>query len=112
MKLRFETSDVLNPNAIIASANMAAQGLKGPRHRTCTDALQGRVQFGSLLDDVFEAESALAGEPLAFAPAAQVLSVGPLGVNVALRYCTGTTCFVACLERKDGHGLVVTHWPF
>lgn len=30
MKLRFETSDVLNPNAIIASAKMAAQGLKGP----------------------------------------------------------------------------------
>ena len=50
-----------------------------------------------LLDDVLEAESAFAGEPLAFASAAQILSVGPLGVDVALCYRTGTACFVASL---------------
>lgn len=37
------------------------------------------------LHDVFEAEGALAGEPLAFAAAAQVLPVRPFGVHVALR---------------------------
>lgn len=63
--------------------------------------LQGRVQRRGLLDDVFEAERALAGQPLAFASAAQILSVGPLGVNVALCYCAGTTCFVA---RLGGRG--------
>lgn len=65
------------------------------------DASEGRVQFGGWLDNVFEAEGAVAGEPLALAPAAQVLPVGPLWVNVALGFCTGTTRFVARLERKE-----------
>lgn len=69
MKPRFETSSLLNPNAIIASANIVPQGWRS-RQRTRTDALRGKVQLGSLLDDVLEAERALAGEPLAFAPAA------------------------------------------
>lgn len=50
--------------------------------------------------DVLEAESALAGEPLAFAPAAQVLSVGPLGVDVALRPGAGTARPVARLKPR------------
>lgn len=53
-----------------------------------------------LLDDVFEAEGAVAGQPLALAPATQVLPVGPLWVNMALRFCTGTSGFVAPLERQ------------
>lgn len=65
------------------------------------DASEGRVQFGGWSDDVFEAEGAVAGEPLALAPAAQVLPVGPLWVNMALRFCTGATRFVARLERKE-----------
>lgn len=72
-----------------------------------------RVQLRRFLDDVFEAESAVAGEPLAFASAAQVLSVGPFGVDVALRYCTGTACFVASLKKeRRGLGLVVARGPF
>lgn len=62
----------------------------------------GGVTRGEFISsyDVLEAESALAGEPLAFAPAAQVLSVGPLGVDVALRPGAGTARPVARLEQK------------
>ncbi len=67
---------------------------------TCTD-VTGQSSVESLLDDVFEAEGALTGEPLAFAPATQVLPVRPLGVNVALCYSAGTTGLVACLERNE-----------
>jgi len=53
------------------------------------------------LDDVLEAEGALAGEPLAAAAAAQVLSVRPLGVHVPLRHRAGAARFVARLEERD-----------
>lgn len=53
------------------------------------------------LDDVLEAEGAVAGEPLPLAPAAQVLPVGPLGVDVALRLGAGAARLVARLERGE-----------
>lgn len=53
---------------------------------------------------VFEAERAVTGQTLAFAPATQVLSVWPLWIDVALCYCTGTTCFVASLEEAETKG--------
>lgn len=52
------------------------------------------------LDDVLEAEGAFAGQPLAFAAAAQVLSVRPLGVHVALRHGAAAARFVARLEGR------------
>lgn len=76
----------------------AAAGLTGSPQ----DAMYQKADFtlGGWLDDVFEAEGAVAGEPLALAPAAQVLPVRPLRVDVALRFCTGTTCLVARLRKK------------
>lgn len=53
----------------------------------------------SLSDDVLETERALTGEPLPFAPATQVLSVGPLGVHVTLRPGAAATGFVALLDE-------------
>lgn len=94
MKLRNQLS---TPKAAAASVSTAE--LKGPPQDVMHQ--KARVQFGGWLDDVFEAEGAVAGETLALAPAAQVLPVGPLWVNMALRFCTGTTRFVARLERKE-----------
>lgn len=81
---------------VVSTPNAVAVGLaEGQRGRI------GRREFiWRLLDDVFEAEGAVAGQPLALAPAAQVLPVGPLWVNMALRFCTGTSGFVAPLERQ------------
>lgn len=81
---------------VASTPNVVAVGLaEGQRGRI------GRPEFiRRPLDDVFEAEGAVAGQPLALAPAAQVLPVGPLWVNVALRFCTGTSGFVAPLQRQ------------
>lgn len=59
------------------------------------------VQSRRSLDDVLEAECAVAREPLAFASAAQILSVRSFGIDVSLCYCTGTACFVASLRREE-----------
>lgn len=64
----------------------------------CYFSFPNGVEF-SLSDDVLEAESALAGEPLPFAPAAQILSVGPLGVHVTLCPGAAATRFVALLDE-------------
>lgn len=85
---------------LFCTINSVTTGVKTNCAATGCDALGGRVQFGGRLDDVFEAEGAVAGQPLALAPAAQVLPVGPLWVNVALRSRAGTTHLVAPLERK------------
>lgn len=79
-----------------STRNAAAVGLaEGRRGRV------GRREFiRRPSDDVFEAEGAVAGQPLALAPAAQVLPVGPLWVHVALRFCAGTAGLVAPLERQ------------
>lgn len=61
---------------------------------------RSKFRWGRFLDDIFEAESAVAGESLAFASATQVLSVGSFGVDMALCYCTGAACFVAGLEEQ------------
>lgn len=97
---------VSTPKAVAASVSTAES--KGAT--AGCDVAEGRVQFGGWLDDVFEAEGAVAGEPLALAPAAQVLPVGPLWVNMALRFCTGTTRFVARLERKEPISCDVQAW--
>ncbi len=44
---------------------------------------QAGQQQTEVLDDVFEAERALTGETLAFAAAAQILSVRSFGVHMA-----------------------------
>lgn len=59
------------------------------------------------LDDVFEAECAVTGEPLALASATQVLSVGSLWVNVALCDRTATARFLTSLEKSQVRA--VTH---
>lgn len=87
-------------DAIIASAIIMVLGIGNPSPLDFYSCDTGKSSVDASLDDVFEAESAIAGESLAFAPATQVLSVGPFGVNVALCYCTGTACFVASLEER------------
>ena len=89
-------------DAVIASVNMAL----GWRRRAHTGLGSDAERQSSVerSDDVFEAERAVAGETLAFASAAQVLSVGPLGVDVALCQCTAATCFVAGLGGKQKGG--------
>lgn len=57
------------------------------------------VEF-SLSDDVLKAECALARQALPFAPAAQVLSVGPLGVHMTLCPDAAATRFVALLDEE------------
>lgn len=68
------------------------------KHQKCVLCIEGFSRTDS--DDVFEAERAVTGEPLAFASATQVLSMGSFGVNVPLRQGTGAAGFVASLENK------------
>lgn len=59
------------------------------------------------LNDVFEAESAVTGEPLAFASTTQVLSVGPLGVHVPWCYCAHAPGFLTGVTRNVLHTIWV-----
>lgn len=83
-------------DAIVAPA----VGSRCPPRTSCASILR-TVQSRRSLDDVLEAECAVAREPLAFASAAQILSVGSFGIDVSLCYCTGAACFVASLRREE-----------
>lgn len=52
-----------------------------------------------VLDDVFEAEGAVAGEPLAFAAPAQILPVRPLRVHVTRRYSARAAGLLTSLQN-------------
>ena len=54
-----------------------------------------------VLDDVLEAEGAVAGQPFALAPAAQILPVGSFGIDMAQSRRTRTSCLVADLELRS-----------
>lgn len=61
---------------------MNGEGLEKSSPVCSTSTWSGQA-FYTQLNDVFEAETAVAGQAFAFASPTQVLAVGPLRVNVA-----------------------------